>query len=417
VIAALARFAAALRDAGVEASPAELVDAARAVEAVGIEDRERFRSALRATLAKGRRARAIFDDQFERFFAAPAIGGGRRAARGAAGGPAGERRRTPPPQAAGGPGQAREARQHAPFARRPGTPTTPARHSDRLDIPALVEHLRERGGQRFGRFRAVQARDRRAERDPGVPARRVDLTRKLPPETERLLAEEIPRIVEEIRLRRGRRRRAARRGTLAANRMFRRALGTGGVPFDLPRRAPRPRRSRILLVIDVSWSVAAAAGYFLWIAKAVLDTRRRARILAFVDTPTDVTRAVARWDPARTPFRDLLAAIPELGVHRESDYGKLWFAAHRPPHRPGGRDTVMVVLGDARVNRNDPMAWAFEDLARRCRAVLWLVPEPHTRWGTGDSALAEYLPWTDLVVEAHDLEGLADGVTALVRRS
>jgi len=49
--------------------------------------------------------------------------------------------------------------------------------------------------------------------------------------------------------------------------------------------------------------------------------------------------------------------------------------------------------------------------------VLWLVPEPHTRWGTGDSALAEYLPWTDLVVEAHDLEGLADGVTALVRRS
>ena len=39
--------------------------------------------------------------------------------------------------------------------------------------------------------------------------------------------------------------------------------------------------------------------------------------------------------------------------------------------------------------------------------MLWLVPEPRSRWGTADSALPAYLESVDLVVEATDLDGLA----------
>ena len=74
------------------------------------------------------------------------------------------------------------------------------------------------------------------------------------------------------------------------------------------------------------------------------------------------------------------------------------------------RDAVLVVLGDARTNRFDPLPWAFEEIASRARRVLWLVPEPRARWGTGDSALPRYLPFCDVAVEARDLEGLAHGV-------
>ena len=42
--------------------------------AVGLSDRARFRSALRATLAKGRRQSEAFDRLFDRFFAAPRRG-------------------------------------------------------------------------------------------------------------------------------------------------------------------------------------------------------------------------------------------------------------------------------------------------------------------------------------------------------
>lgn len=86
------------------------------------------------------------------------------------------------------------------------------------------------------------------------------------------------------------------------------------------------------------------------------------------------------------------------------------------PQNPAARrETILVVLGDARGNFRDPQAWAFEDLAARCRRVLWLNPEPAARWDTGDSVMSAYLPACDVVCEARDLAGLARGVAELVR--
>jgi len=76
---------------------------------------------------------------------------------------------------------------------------------------------------------------------------------------------------------------------------------------------------------------------------------------------------------------------------------------------------VLVVLG-THVRTGSTLFLALADLARGCRGVLWLVPEPKSRWGTADSALPVYLESVDLVVEATDLHGLARGIGELVRR-
>ena len=72
-------------------SPAEVIDAARAVESVGLERRDRFRAALSATLAKDARARETFERTFDRFFATPARGT-ERGTRKSEGGPGGGER-------------------------------------------------------------------------------------------------------------------------------------------------------------------------------------------------------------------------------------------------------------------------------------------------------------------------------------
>src|ERR1700731_1127879 len=66
----LVNFLAALRDAGVRISVAESIDAMNAVAAVGLE-RARMHEALAAALIKDEADRAIFDESFDRFFAAP----------------------------------------------------------------------------------------------------------------------------------------------------------------------------------------------------------------------------------------------------------------------------------------------------------------------------------------------------------
>jgi uncharacterized protein with von Willebrand factor type A (vWA) domain len=395
VTPALARFAELLRAEGVSASPSELLDAARAIDAVGIEDRALVRAVLRATLAKDRRARAILDRAFDAFFVAPARAPGERK---------GERRGTGRPDPRRAPKPLPE-----PDPRRRGRPGEDRREDPREKVRKTLEALRER--------RRSKVPTRRRERGDGDdPLRRTLAPRASEPE-DRELARLLPRIVEAIRLRTARRMKEARRGRLDLRRVFRRNLRHHGVPFELPWRLPRPRPTRVVLLVDVSWSVARAAGYFLWIASEFLEPGRRARVVAFVDRPVDATAAVARWKrSSRATFAQVLSGLPGLNLGAASDYGRALHALSQSKLRPAGRDTILVVLGDARTNRYDPQAFALEELSRRCRAVIWLVPEPEARWGTADSALAAYLPHVDVVAEATDLAGLASGVEAVLRR-
>ena len=65
----LARFVAVLRSLGLNAGTSELNDAARALARVDALNKEQFRLALRATLVKKQRDVRVFDLAFEKFFA------------------------------------------------------------------------------------------------------------------------------------------------------------------------------------------------------------------------------------------------------------------------------------------------------------------------------------------------------------
>jgi uncharacterized protein with von Willebrand factor type A (vWA) domain len=222
------------------------------------------------------------------------------------------------------------------------------------------------------------------------------------------------------------------------------------VPFVLPHRRVRPKRSRVVLLVDVSWSTARAAGLFLSVAFEFLRRRGDNRVLLFVDRAVDATDEIERWlrggatvgadvgggesravDRPRgrhggrpgsgilrggLSFAGLLRQLHGLDLDAPSDYGRAFHGLLRSRLRPSGRDTLLLVLGDGRTNRFDPQGWAFAELAEGCGATIWLVPEPLESWGSGDSALGTYLPHVDTAVEARDLEGLARGVSELVRR-
>ncbi|HEX5045178.1 MAG TPA: VWA domain-containing protein [Candidatus Polarisedimenticolaceae bacterium] len=410
---ALARFVASLRVAGVRASPGEVLDAARALEAVGIEDRARVRAALAAALVKTHTQRAAFERAFDAFFAPPARGGEGKKEK--AGGGAGGARPTAR-------GRAEQPRDRRPS---PHPSTRPERKADQAREAAVRERLqaaRERDRKRAGRLRQAPGQMRRKQ-GPATEARRFDLTRRTSTEEERALAHEVPRLIEEIRRKPSRRLRRAAHGRIHVRAVFRENLSRGGVPFVLPLRRPRLRRPRVVLLVDVSWSAARATAYFLWMAAAFLRLGRRTRVLLFVDRPVDATAEVARWASraardrsAERSFTELLKRLPGLNPQAPSDYGRALHALLSGPSRPKGRDTLLLVLGDARTNRYPPLPFALEELRRGCQAVLWLVPEPEVRWGTADSALPEYLPHLDVVVPATDLEGLAEGLRALLRR-
>jgi hypothetical protein len=196
---------------------------------------------------------------------------------------------------------------------------------------------------------------------------------------------------------------------LWAQRTTRRNLSHDGVPFRLVRRAHAKREPHLLLLVDVSHSVARAAAAFLTLSTNLARGFRRIRVYLFVDRAADATRDLPRLAhiAGRTDALErVLAAYPDLNPAALSDYGRVLYQVLESEARCIRKDTVLLVLGDARSNWFDPCEWVLESLTGRIHRTVWLVPEPIERWDEGDSVVSRYAPHCDAVCEAADLEGL-----------
>ncbi|WP_217181244.1 VWA domain-containing protein [Streptomyces sp. AC495_CC817] len=193
------------------------------------------------------------------------------------------------------------------------------------------------------------------------------------------------------------RRRRAARGQIDIRRTLRRSLSTGGVPLRPAHRRQRPARPEIVLLCDVSGSVAGFANFTMLLVQAMRDQFSKVRVYAFVNRVDEVTRLVTigQADPAELGRR-IAAEATLTGWHGSSDYGAaLGEFAERHLDAVGPRTSV-IVLGDARTNGFDPNAEALRRIAARARRVHWLNPETPSTWGVGDSAAPVYAGIVDM---------------------
>ena len=183
------------------------------------------------------------------------------------------------------------------------------------------------------------------------------------------------------------RRRASQRGRIDVRRTMRKALSTGGVPIVPVHARPHPGRPELVLLCDVSGSVAGFSAFTMLLVRALSDQFSKVRVFAFVNATAEVTDIVK--DGGDLAER-IAAEARVTSWHGSSDYGEAFadFAKH---HLDAvGPRTSVLVLGDAR-NNNQPLGLpALAAVADRARRTFWLNPEHPTRWGLGDSVAPEY---------------------------
>jgi len=76
--------------------------------------------------------------------------------------------------------------------------------------------------------------------------------------------------------------------------------------------------------------------------------------------------------------------------------------------------TTVIFLGDGRNNFNDPRLDLVQTIKRRARRIIWLNPESPWLWGTGDSDALAYLPLCDATYEVSNLAQLTEAVDRLL---
>ncbi|MFE3445497.1 VWA domain-containing protein [Nocardia sp. NPDC059180] len=207
------------------------------------------------------------------------------------------------------------------------------------------------------------------------------------------------------------RRKHSRRGEIDLRRTLRKSMSTGGVPIDLVSRKPRPGRPELVLLCDVSGSVAGFSNFTLLLVSALREQFSRVRIFAFVDQTDEVTRFFDARTQLDEAMKRVFTEADVAGFDGHSDYGSaLAGFAEKWPDAVTSRSSLLI-LGDARTNYRDPDLETLRGLVEVAKHAHWLNPEPTTQWGSGDSAADKY----QQVIEMHECRSAAQ-LTAVVSR-
>jgi len=230
------------------------------------------------------------------------------------------------------------------------------------------------------------------------------LGRLAPQDMERMRAV-VARMARRMAVRHSRRRRITLRGQLDFRRMIRGSAGHDSVPHKLHFKFRRRDKPKFVAICDVSGSVAAHVRFLLLFLYALHGTVADLRSFAFANGLADVSPLLETL-----PFDQAFERI----LHENggsTDYGRSLADLQDGFWDVIDRRTTVIILGDGRSNHADPRVDILAEIADRAKRVLWLCPEPRSRWGSGDSCMLQYQPFctqASHVASAADLERAID---------
>jgi uncharacterized protein len=475
VIDLLAGFIQELRAAGLPVSLTENLDAMEAVKHIPIEDREAFKFALAATLVKNNAHWRSFETVFEVYFSLRGpqyklkedadadelwrdMQDQLRQGEGRAG--AGGMESLTPEELAQLLYQALmngdEALLRA-LARQavsryagmePGRPVGGTYYLYRtlrnLDLDSLLDQLMEAsreqvGGEltpleerleqdeyqsRIDAFRQeIEAEiRRRLVADRGVEAMAKTLRKPLPEDVDFMhasrdemasLRKALYPLTRKLAARLARKRRHGRKGPLDFRSTVRHSLSYGGVPAEPKFKYPRPAKPELMVVADISGSVAAFARFTLMLVYAIQGQFSKVRSFVFIDGIDEVTEFFKGVEDITEAVHRVNTEADVVWVDGHSDYGHAFEVFWERYGKDVGPKTTILLLGDARNNYHAAQSWVVREMRHKARHVYWLNPEPRSYWNTGDSIVGEYGMHTDGVYECRNLRQLESFVEKL----
>jgi uncharacterized protein with von Willebrand factor type A (vWA) domain len=294
-------------------------------------------------------------------------------------------------------------------------------------VPGTIEGVDDSAGEIVARLAPVEEHE-----PPGGPDEPPETAGAVASPTEQLRSRRFDRATEaelaamrrlmariDVALpeRTTRRSRPDRRpGDLDLRRSLRRALQTDGEVLDRRWRRRRSERRRLVLLLDVSGSMAGFSRALLQFAFSARTHASSVEVFAFGTQLTRLTPDLARRDPDR-------AIDAAAGRVNDWDGGTRIGHAVEELNRRWGRwgitrGAVVVICSDG-LERDDParLAAAMDRLHRTAHAVVWVNPlKGDPRYEPAARGMAASLPYVDRFLAGHDLNSLdafADVVAAL----
>jgi uncharacterized protein with von Willebrand factor type A (vWA) domain len=447
----LHRFFRAARGAGVHVSPAESIDAMRAVADVGFANRAILRDTLLLTLAKSEDEKQALGSCFDLFFSQPEVkadtapedaaeskawdsnAGETQTGEAAAPSPElGElaqmlmaRDRNAIAAALANAANAaslsdiRYFTQRGIFATRILEALGIARLRDDLDAltatnpsdaerlnaatDALRENVRDTVNQALLLYGREEAENLRHEILRNAPLARLE--RRQVDQMKAL----IRAIARRLRERYSKPRKRQRRGHLDTRKTLRRNAAWGGVPLLTSWKRRHLDRPKIVALCDVSGSVAQVSDFFLLLIHSLHEVVDDVRSFAFSGNLIEVSDIL----DSKSPEEAMREIMSKVGFG-SSDYGGSFADFEKGFMASVTPKTTVIVLGDARTNNLDPRADILRTMSERSKRLVWLNPEGRMAWGWGDSEMPRYATFCSVVRQCATAKQLERAVSDIV---
>jgi uncharacterized protein with von Willebrand factor type A (vWA) domain len=227
------------------------------------------------------------------------------------------------------------------------------------------------------------------------------------------MREVVARLAQRIKNILSIRKKRLKRGKLDLHNTLRRNMARGGIPFEVIYKHRRKDRPKLVIMCDVSSSVANVSRFMLQFTYSLQEAFTKIRSYVFVAELGEVT-PIFKEKEVSVAIEHALDGGDVINVYTRSNFGFAFHYFWKNYLSAVDKRTTVLILGDARNNYNDARPWCLRDIHAKAKNVVWLNPEAPSAWGFGDSVMDRYMPYCDIVHECRNLRQLSRVVDDLL---
>jgi uncharacterized protein with von Willebrand factor type A (vWA) domain len=227
------------------------------------------------------------------------------------------------------------------------------------------------------------------------------------------MREVVTRLAQRIKNILSIRKKRLKKGKLDLHQTLRRNMARGGIPFEVIYKTRRKERPKLVIMCDVSSSVANVSRFMLQFMYSLQEAFTKIRCYVFVAELGEVTDVFHDADVSGA-VEKALDGGDVINVYTRSNFGFAFHEFWKNHLSSIDNKTTVIILGDARNNYNDARAWCVRDIQNKAKNLVWLNPESPSAWGFGDSVMDRYMPYCDVVEECRNLRQLSKVVDQIV---
>lgn len=226
-----------------------------------------------------------------------------------------------------------------------------------------------------------------------------------------LVKSSIRKWARKLALRPGSRWKTSRRGSIDISRIIQQSVQSDGILFRLCYRRRIPRAPELVVLCDVSNSMASFVEFLIYMVTCLRARFRKIQVFFFIDSVWDVSDFV--WNDDLGGVKQEIKSWGRKASSGFTDYGAVFKELAEDKLGDLSSRATLVILGDGKNNYRPPQTEYLAQISEKVRDVFWLNPLDVQEWEERDNSMKEYQNYCSKVYRcrsANDLRRIVQDV-------